>query len=162
MRYFPFLAEFVDAHELDPTNPAHRRKDREMESKLGTEDNLSSLLTFIVRGAVQWYADGLGELPGVMQSETEKYLRDIDTVGEFLESTCAIDPGAFVPWREIFEEFRTFAMASVTFPEFKAQMERKGYKYGKNVARGNFRMKTGFWGVRLMSPDLLADPEPRD
>ena len=155
--YFPFLAEFVDAHELDPTNPAHRLKDREIESKLGTEDNLSRLLTFVVRGAVQWYAEGLGALPDVMQSETERYLRDIDAVGEFLEAVCTIEPGAFVPKGELFDEFGKFAMTSVPFAEFKAQMERKGFKYGKNTTRGDFRMKTGFWGVKLKSPDLLAD-----
>ena len=56
-------AEFVDECELEQNNTKQKLKDKKIEAKLSSRENLQQLLTFVVRGAARWYREGLGEIP---------------------------------------------------------------------------------------------------
>ena len=147
--------------ELEQNNPKQKLKDRNTEAKLSSHENLQQLLTFVVRGAVRWYREGLGEIPSVMKAETEKYMREMDLLGDFLESACSTDDAeAFVPRSDLYEAYLRFTNTKLPLAEFQRQMGRKKFKYGKNTRRGSYRMKTGFWGVRLHETGGHAAPDP--
>jgi putative DNA primase/helicase len=63
------------------------REDRELGTKLEAE--LSGILTWAVRGCLEWQRTGLGQAAAVVRA-TAEYRRDEDTLGLFLDERCTL------------------------------------------------------------------------
>ena len=59
---------------------------------LGTDEVLSGVLSWIVRGAVEWAAGGLREPSAVLEA-SEDYRREQDRVGQWVSECCEVDAG---------------------------------------------------------------------
>jgi len=79
------------------------REDRKLAEKLDAE--LSGILTWAVRGCLDWQRDGLGEPAAVTQATTE-YRQDEDLLGAFLDEKCVHD-GEIEPaqLRDAYEDY---------------------------------------------------------
>jgi putative DNA primase/helicase len=62
--------------------------DPELDKKLKAE--LPGILAWLVRGAMQWYANGLGVCAAVTTA-TGEYKAEMDRVGSFIEDTYVIE-----------------------------------------------------------------------
>ena len=81
LRYIPFNARFcVDA---DPTKGEIER-DPAVVEWLRSQEGLNKVFTWIVNGAVKWYADGFGELPPVVKDFTRAAYAELDSVFRFV------------------------------------------------------------------------------
>ena len=91
----PFINIYAspdDREPFDPSNPRHRLKDENLREKLGTPDAQNQLLTWLVKGAVAWYANGLGAQPPLLQEGLRDYIADNDTLGQFIADNCEVGP----------------------------------------------------------------------
>lgn len=91
LRLIPFTVTF-----------SHARRDDKLLPKLLAER--SGILQWIARGCLEWQRNGLG-LPSIIRKATKIYKEENDVLGEFLASSCVLDPGA---WASTTELFRTF------------------------------------------------------
>lgn len=91
LRLIPFTVTFSRANRDDKLLP-----------KLLSES--AGILSWITRGCLEWQRSGLG-LPSVVRKATNVYKEENDVLGEFLSSSCVLDPGA---WASTTELFRTF------------------------------------------------------
>jgi putative DNA primase/helicase len=66
------------------------RCDPDLGAKM--EDELPGILTWAVRGCLQWQQDGLGDSPAIA-SATRAYRAEMDSFATFLEDRCEIDAG---------------------------------------------------------------------
>lgn len=82
------------------------RCDPNLRSKL--EDELSGILTWAVRGCLDWQARGLGDSPAIAKA-TAAYRAEMDTLAAFLDDRCEIHPAATVGAGELFAAYRTWA-----------------------------------------------------
>ena len=96
----PFHMQFKHGAEYDHTQPLHRPADAGLESFLHAPERCCQLLTWMVTGAVEWYAAGTPKLsaqtPDVMKEAKRAYVEDNDPVGAFISENCTPDPSGWV------------------------------------------------------------------
>jgi len=66
---------------------AAEEQDRGLADRLSAEQQ--GILTWIVRGAMQWYGEGL-PTPAAVAAANADYRADMDSVGQFIEERCEI------------------------------------------------------------------------
>ena len=89
LRLVPYPVRFERPTKANP-NPPHPI-DADLPDKL--RDELPGILAWIVAGAREWYAHGLGECEAVTGA-TDDYRADMDTLGDFMrECVSTSDPG---------------------------------------------------------------------
>ncbi|MBF0474659.1 MAG: DNA primase [Deltaproteobacteria bacterium] len=110
--------------------------DRSLPEKL--KEELPGILAWAVRGCISWQKDGLG-VPEEVKTATSDYQDDMDTVAQFIDDCCTIDPEekerkadiykAYLDWSE-----KTGNRALVQ-PKFSQRLTAKGMqsiRFGKN------------------------------
>jgi putative DNA primase/helicase len=86
LRLIPFEVRFWDPdHEQE--GPPDLRQDKDLNSKLQTE--YSGILTWIVRGCIEWLHDG-EQSPEAVRRETKAYRESQDVLGSFIAECCAV------------------------------------------------------------------------
>lgn len=83
-----------------------QRPDFELEAKLEAEH--SQILAWMIRGAVDWYANGLSR-PKAVEDATKAYFEAQDLAGQWIEERCRVRSGALGGPKELFESWRQFA-----------------------------------------------------
>jgi len=89
------------APSLSSVNEANRRRfaiipftyqppkrDKKLFEKLKPE--WGAILAWVIQGAVEWYAHGLGKVPQVVKDETEEYFEAQDDIQTWVEECCLI------------------------------------------------------------------------
>ena len=90
VKMLPCDAKFCDRVPVpgklayDESNPCHRLKDEAKVERL--RQNLPGFLTWLVQGAVQWYAEGLPEVPTRVAAATDTFIENVDVVLNVLPS----------------------------------------------------------------------------
>jgi putative DNA primase/helicase len=106
---------------------------------------LPGILTWIVRGAREWYKHGLGDLPLAAAEATFDYRASQDTVGRFLVEVLVDDSQASVLKAELYREYadwcKTEGLHAIGRNTFHAAMREGGYletkdSYGNRLIRG--------------------------
>ena len=69
------------------------------------------ILAWAVRGCLAWQRDGLGE-PAQVTAATAEYRIEQDTLGEFFEQKCIIDPRAKVTRALLYSAYEAWAQAA--------------------------------------------------
>ena len=96
----PFRVQFKHGAEYDSGNPLHRPADLELANFLHGEQRCSQLLTWMVRGAVDWYASGCPKLaartPAIMKVAKSAYVEENDPLGAFISDHCILDQGCYI------------------------------------------------------------------
>lgn len=118
---------------------SEKEQDRRLLDKL-LHDNAPGILTWIVRGAYDWYKHGLGELPLAVAEATFDYRARQDTVGRFLEEECEQSPDAAVIKTALLSRYKSWChrqeLMDVSRNEFYGALRDRGYREGKD-GRGN-------------------------
>lgn len=124
-----------------PTDEA----DRELPVKLEAE--LPGILTWAVKGCLEWQRNGLGE-PGVVTLETGGYRREQDLLADFVDDCCVLDPTSAVSKADLKSAYNRWCEGNGATPlgqkVFKARLMEKGVAEGRSSDR-----KTRNWlGIR--------------
>jgi putative DNA primase/helicase len=83
------------------------RKDEQDKNLAATlTGELPGILAWLVRGAVRWYQEGLGDRPASIQALAERYQREMDPYGAFMEAEVRKHPTARVRPQRLFERYR--------------------------------------------------------
>jgi putative DNA primase/helicase len=90
----PYLVTFGSVAEVS-AGTHMRIRDENLIEALKLE--LPGILAWIVRGAVEWHADGLNPPEKVIQA-TAEYRSDQDTIGQFAHEQCEVGAGYEVPF----------------------------------------------------------------
>lgn len=88
------LIPFVQSFEQSP--------DRRLRDKLQAE--LPGILNWAIAGLQAWLTNGLGTCPAVSEA-TERYRRDSDQVGRWIEDCCVVSSDAFVSIRDAYKSY---------------------------------------------------------
>lgn len=117
LKLIPFSVKITEAE-----------KDRELTEKLQKE--LPGILSWAVRGCLDWLSNGLGEPPAVLEA-TQDYREEMDQVQEFLTECCQFDPSYEVPFPLLFNGYKKWC-ESLSYPigsskAFGSSLQRKGF-----------------------------------
>ena len=112
------------------------QRDKQLLEKLQSE--LPGILAWAVRGCLKWQDDGLGE-PVQVSEATEAYRRENDTLGDFIEEKCVIDPDESLEAGLLYETFTAWCKANGEEPlsqkSFGTQLHERGFQPIKQKGR---------------------------
>jgi putative DNA primase/helicase len=94
IRLIPFLVSF-----------SKEKRDRNLEGALKQE--LPGILAWAVRGALDWYAQGLGE-PEIVRSATSEYRDESDILGQFLREKTQQVTASSVRSAQLYDAYRAW------------------------------------------------------
>lgn len=146
--FLPFNMQFKAEHDYDLDNPWHRRIDAKLKFRLQTDDCKSQLLTWLVKGAVKWYGEGLGEPPQVMQAAFSSYMEENDLLSKFLGEHCTEGQELLTDSVALLKKYNWHNPVSITASKLKAKMTARGFKY-KNVSRVGLKRGNYYHGIAL-------------
>ena len=145
MRLIPFTQRF-DGAKADPKLPDKLREE------------LSGVLAWAVRGAVQWRENGLGTSAAVEQA-TAAYRSETDVVERFFEDACKFGPEKRVTRTALFEAWERWCDAegedAGKQTGFTRTMRERGVV--KGFREGKVEKVRGWHGIGLTTPP--SDPQ---
>ncbi|MDY7038362.1 MAG: phage/plasmid primase, P4 family [Thermodesulfobacteriota bacterium] len=139
----PFPLSFVDRA---PQKDNERRVDKRLPDKLKGE--AAGILSWLVRGCLRWQEIGLSP-PQIIVDATAKYQRDEDTLADFLDECCHIDPLCETPATSIYDAFKEWFAENVSK---RTSISQK--KFGKLMGERFEKFKRGhnfYKGLRLLT-----------
>lgn len=106
----------------------------------------SAILNWLVKGAVKYYAEGLGTCE-IVEKATKKYKKSQDTLGAFIESCIKEEDSAEIRARALYEAYIDFCsdnlLSAMSETKFGKDFAAKGYKRGKD------KVSRKYIGIRL-------------
>ena len=142
----PYTVRFRLPDEPEDARPV---ADPTLAEKLAAERE--GILAWIVRGAVEWYRDGLGT-PDAVRRATSAYRDDMDTLGDFLDERCVIDPQATVVAATLWETWKTWCAAS-------GEREGSQKALSLRLSERDFQPGKGTKGVRIWRGVRVLGPD---
>ncbi len=111
------------------------QQDSRLGDKLAAE--LPGILSWAVRGCLQWQASGLCP-PASVVSATEEYRAEMDTLGAFLEECCLINQQAVVKSSALYNTYigwcKQNGETELTQTAFGRQLTERGFVKERNKA----------------------------
>lgn len=71
----------------------------------------AAVLAWMVKGAVRWYAGGMGEIPARVMRDSTGWRQEADPVSRFAEEYLSFEPGWWVTVMEAYELYRSVTEA---------------------------------------------------
>lgn len=132
----PFRLKFKHPHEFDAADPMHRHADETLPHRVETDPDFhEQMLTWLVRGAVRWYAAGTPNLvdsaPPILKAAKEAYKTENDALGGWIMDNCTVGPQERVEASVL-----NFAVKSILGHGVKTAMEKRGFAYKKLTVDG--------------------------
>lgn len=119
-------------------------QDEELEEKLAGE--FPGILTWAVRGCLEWQASGL-KVPADVQAATEQYQETMDPLQDFFEARCQVGPDHAVSRTDLWEAYLEWAKQHDGYPlgkqRFNALLEAKGFEAFRDSQNKNARSWRG-------------------
>lgn len=118
------------------------------------------ILAWMVRGAVDYYREGIGQRPRWVSDATRRYREDTDPVALALASGHITDaPGEFTPTEQLHDAYTRLRSADPNVPpcaqaRFATMLKAAGYKPDRRRVGPGGTMVRGFFG-------LAVAPDPR-
>lgn len=132
-----------------------------LDEKLRAEG--PGILAWMVRGAVAWYRDGLGEYPAAVVAKTAEYREDLDPLEPLIQSGYLLrcEPEVWTPTVVLFAAYREYAQVTCILPEYYWTERGLGTRLSDQYRRERHQVETtegkkqlrGFHGIR---PGYLA------
>ena len=156
----PYLARFGDASQV-ATGAAMFAKDTGLAAMLKSESE--GILAWIVRGAVEWYRDGLG-VPEVVKAASQDYQSSQDRFAQFLDECCEIGQTFEVPLslgsQGLYPQYsawcKTNGMQPLATPRFLQEIARCVPRFARRVTMlkdefdGTRKKVQMIWGLKLL------------
>lgn len=149
LRVVPFSNVYKREADYDASNPTHRLMDPDLGDRMLSEPVLSQLLTWLVRGAVQWYQSRLGEKPQLLKDAEDTYVGENDVLGGFITSCCRTAADDMVDSTEFRQAFENATEQKISPAAMKARMNLRGFPLQRKRARGQGQ-KHMFIGLSLL------------
>ena len=121
-----FPKRYKPAQELDALDPTQKLRDDNMQAKMTTQQAQEQLLVWCVKGAMQWYQQGFGNIPRAIAEEKEKYYEKNDDIGAFINENCVMSSDASVSVTEFKNALESSGVCK-TSADIKKHMESKGF-----------------------------------
>jgi putative DNA primase/helicase len=129
------------------------RQDKQLADKLKRE--LNGVLTWCIRGCLEWQAKGLAE-PSIVMGATDVYREEQDVFADFLEDCCLLDCNATIGGGRLYKAYQEWCKASGHDPDNSTVFGRKLSERGlpsRKTEHGKLRL-----GVALLTvPKREAD-----
>jgi hypothetical protein len=130
-----------------PVTIPPEERDRELGARLVQE--LPAILDWAVQGLRDWRQQGLNPPSRVPQS-TKTYRDDNDTIGQWIEAACIVEPRVQATMKELYESYKAWCENSAVEPmqnnSFGKELTRRGFE--------SFRWRSGNGriGISLKPP----------
>lgn len=98
----PFVNRFVD----EPKRAGEYKRDPRLLETL--QDEASGILAWLVRGCLQWQAEGLNP-PAQVIAATEEYRTEEDTIADFIEECLHVGESAKGTVTQLYKRYKTWA-----------------------------------------------------
>lgn len=144
----PYELSFVDR---EPTLPTERRAKKNLPERLKKE--ASGILTWLVRGCLQYQKQGLAPPPAVIEG-TAQYQRDEDFLADFIEQCLEIDEFGQIGSKEAYDSFREWSEENIS-KKYVISNKKFSMLFEKRFEKKKTSKKNIFLGVRLKS--FVAD-----
>jgi putative DNA primase/helicase len=115
----PFTVSFVQ----NPVKQNEKKVDPELPEKLQKE--APGILAWLVRGCLEWQAKGLNP-PATVLAATEKYQKDEDLIGHFIDDCCIQSSTAEVKAGPLYEAYKRWC-------EDMGHGQMSGTRFGKEI-----------------------------
>jgi phage/plasmid-associated DNA primase len=138
--YVNFPNLYVHRERFDSTNSRHRLVDLELKQRMMEKGSLEQLLSYLVRGAVDWYMrGGLDETPTAMKASLNQYLASNDKLQKFIEDHCAIGEELRAPMMNFLKSYRDATSDREMMAEvLTQQMRDMGYRKKKRETEDEY------------------------
>ncbi len=146
----PFQLSFKGPESLDINNPTHRPIDKTLCQRITEPDCLQQMLTWLVRGAIDWYREGLPTVPDRMSGSLTEYLQENDSLQAFIDEECTKVEGAHVETKVFKAAFETYIGQSVQIQKLAGKMRTKGFRTVRGPHVNGTRPQL-YVGLRLAS-----------
>lgn len=113
LRLVPFPFTYRPADELEPGD---RVQDRGLRARLSGDAQRQALLAWIVRGAGEWYRDGLGTCPAVTEA-TRTWRMAEDVVLRFITDELEFGTGHIAKGRELYAAYTEWCQTEGRHPK---------------------------------------------
>ena len=144
LKLIPFKAKFWDPEDPDaPENGPF--KDKMLLAKLKAE--LPGILTWAVRGCIEWQKGGL-QPPQVVLEATNEYRSDMDVIGSFLEERTEKVPLNIISCNVVYESYRDWSEKNGHGKLSKNKFGRMLYERGIEKSRTAAGEKA-YLGIKL-------------
>jgi putative DNA primase/helicase len=111
------------------------REEKGLKEKLMSE--LSGILNWALEGLKLWQSEGLKPLPKAVIEATDKYKKDSDTIGQWLELRTTSMTGASVQSSVAYNDYKDWANENGFYPlgnrAFKASLEERGFFTARKI-----------------------------
>ncbi len=133
-----------------------QEQNKQLSSRI--QDELPGVLSWVVRGCLDWRREGLA-VPDEVRKATGDYRSEMDTLGDFLEDSCVVDPDTSVAFNNLWKAYREWCLDTEEKGESKKQ-------FGMSLTERGFVAHKGSRGVRIrrglrLKEDLEPDSEKR-
>lgn len=154
---FPYT--FRDRPE-DVRRPMDRLGDRNLRQRLlDGPGGAQAALTWMVLGAVRWYAEGFGEQPPSVRADTDAWRMDGDVIMSFAAQRLEFGPGHHARLDDLFQAFGQYLVAAGHKPWTQKTFQARLLAHEKVTDQAEYaqrrdgdRMVRAWWGVRIV-PD---------
>lgn len=132
MRLIPFTRKFWDS-EAGETGLAELKQDKTLPASIRNE--YSGILTWIIRGCLEWLHDGEG-LPQPIRDSTAEYRNGQDLIGSFVSECCVEGEFYAIKASELYDAYKAWCEVngewSVNQRRFGMSMGERGYEKHKS------------------------------
>ncbi len=127
------------------------RKDKDLPLKLQAEG--PAILNWIIQGCLEWQRIGLMP-PEVVTSATDDYLTNEDSLAQWFDECCTMDPQSMATTTELFQSWSAWCKANEEHigsrKNFSQQLNNRAPILGISKYKG--REANGFKGVEIRAP----------
>jgi putative DNA primase/helicase len=153
----PYMARFASQEDI-AAGRGHHVKDTKIADKLAAEQQ--GVLAWLVRGARQWFLDGL-QPPDAVLAASRDYQVEQDRVGQFVAECCELGPEMQDCLADgmggVYEAYRTWCgeggMHALSKGKFVQELERvvPGFKSVESRQKGTRKKVRVLHGLKVIS-----------
>ena len=112
-------------------------QDKELGSKLTKE--LPGILNWAIQGCLDWQEQGLNP-PQIVLEQVSAYKTEMDSIAQFVEQECSLEPETKYPASKLYEAYRHFCQAIGRKPQstnaFKKSLDKLTGVYQSRTSSG--------------------------
>lgn len=152
LRIIPFEARFIDpaSGPEDPTNHIYHQINSTVLGK-ALEQEMSGILAWAVRGAIEVLENGLPKCPQRVVEETEEYIMDNDVISQFLLAECVKDIQAAIEAKILYGAFEQFCQKSLLLKDNRIlSMKNFGLRMNAFCRKKRTSKHILYLGIRLI------------
>ncbi|MFA5387183.1 MAG: phage/plasmid primase, P4 family [Candidatus Paceibacterota bacterium] len=139
----------------DPIAPNERKADLDLEKKLEAEH--SGILAWLIRGCLEWQAEGLKPPEWVLDA-TAEYRAEEDLIGDFIAARLVVEPGARAKGADIYDLFTAWYQDVISKnPKSIPSNSWFGKQMGKRYHKHKIGGCVWYHGIGL--PDMHTEEE---